>query len=76
MSTNDELKNKTANGTKPVLGEVYVFELKDGKMKQISIGLETIEDANSFIETMKDGMYYKSIRPDCTLIAMQVLNFA
>jgi len=26
MSTNDELKNKTANGTKPVLGEVYVFE--------------------------------------------------
>lgn len=23
MSTNDELKNETANGTKPVLGEVY-----------------------------------------------------
>lgn len=74
----NESKNnhETANGTKPLLGEVYVFELKDGKMKQISIGLESIEDANSFIETMKEGMYYKSIRPDCILIAMEVLNFA
>ena len=76
MSTNDELKNETANGTKPMLGEVYVFELKDGKMKQISIGFESIADANSFIETMKEGMYYKSISPDCILIAMEVLNFA
>ena len=76
MSTNDELKNQAANGTKPVLGEFYVFELKDGKMTQISIGLESLEDANSFIETMKEGMYYKSMRPDCVLIAMQVLNFA
>lgn len=72
------MSNKAQNGNfaKPMLGEVYVFELKDGKMTQISIGLETIEDANNFIETMKEGMYYKSIRPDCTLIAMQVLNFA
>lgn len=70
---NEELNGNIA---KPVLGEVYVFELKDGKMKQISIGFESIKDANSFIETMKEGMYYKSIRPDCILIAMQVLNFA
>jgi hypothetical protein len=76
MSKEVELKDETANGTKPVLGEVYVFELKDGKMKQISIGLESIEDANGFIETMKEGMYYKDIRPDCVLIAMEVLNFA
>lgn len=68
--------NEIPNDVKPVLGEVYVFELKDGKMKQISIGLESIEDANSFIETMKEGMYYKSIRPDCVLVAMEVLNFA
>lgn len=26
MSTNDKLKNKTANGTKPVLGAVYTEE--------------------------------------------------
>lgn len=58
-----------------MLGEVYVFELKDNVMKQISIGFESIEDANSFIETMKEGMYYKSIRPDCVLIAMKVLMF-
>ena len=74
--TEQNLNTEQSNSTKPVLGEVYVFELKDGKMTQISIGLETIEDANSFIETMKDGMYYKSMRPDCILIAMQVLNFA
>lgn len=36
---------ETADGTKPALGEVYVFEFIDGKMKQISIGLESIERA-------------------------------
>ncbi len=48
---NKKIENKvlSSNDAKPVLDEVYVFELKDGKMKQISIGLETIEDANSFI---------------------------
>lgn len=76
MSTELENKDLISNDVKPVLGEVYVFELKDGKMKQISIGLESIEDANSFIETMKKGMYYKSISPNCILIAMEVLNFA
>jgi hypothetical protein len=72
---NDNLKTES-NNANVLLGEVYVFELKDGKMKQISIGFESIEDANGFIETMKEGMYYKSIRPDCVLIAMEVLNFA
>ena len=33
MSTNDELKNETANGTKPMLGEVkYEFYLHDGTL--------------------------------------------
>lgn len=68
-------KDKNLFTSKLMLGEVYVFELKDNVMKQISIGFESIEDANSFIETMKEGMYYKSIRPDCVLIAMKVLMF-
>ena len=32
-----------------MLGEIYVFELRDNKMTQISIRFDTIEDANGFI---------------------------
>lgn len=56
--------------TKHKIGEVYVFEYKDGKMKQISTGFESIKDANSFIETMKEGVRYK----DCILMALKVLK--
>ena len=68
------IKDLNHNLAKPMLADVFVFELKDNKMKLLSIAFESIEDANSFIETMKEGMYYKSMRPDAILIAMQVLN--
>ena len=68
------IKDLNPNLAKPMLADVFVFELKDNKMKLLSIAFESIEDANSFIETMKEGMYYKSMRPDAILIAMQVLN--
>lgn len=59
-----------------MIGKYYVFEFEcDNKhMKQISIALDSLDDANSFIETMKDGMYYKSMRPDIILVAAQVLS--
>jgi len=66
------MENK--NLDKPMLADVFVFEFKDKKMTLISIAFESLLDATSFIETMKEGMYYKSMRPDAILIAMQVLN--
>lgn len=63
------------NNTKLVLGKVFVFKLEDNFLSQISVGFETIEDANKFIETMKDGGYYKTIRPDIILVAMEIKNF-
>lgn len=53
MSTNDELKNETANGTKPVLGEVSSFNVatyslldKDVKYCHWSEGLNMIIEKN------------------------------
>ncbi len=68
-------ENETINSTQPELGEIYVFELNNGKMEQMSIGFKNIEEANSFIQTMKESMYYKTIRQDSILITMKVLNF-
>jgi len=70
------MSNEEQNGNceKPMLADVFVFELKDKKITLISIAFESLLDANSFIETMKEGRYYKSMRPDAILIAMQVLN--
>ena len=52
MNTNDELKNETANGTKPVLGEVsfnvatYSLLDKDDKYHHWSEGLNMIIEKN------------------------------
>ena len=51
-----------------------VFEKKPDvdKMKQISIPLESEEEAKSFIETMKEGRNYKTIHPDYELLYSRV----
>ena len=67
-------ENENGNFAKPMLADIFVFELKGEKMTLISIAFENLGDANSFIKTMKEGRYYKSMRPDAILIAMQVLN--
>lgn len=67
---------KTKHEITPTLGEIFVFEFNQNeKMKQISIGFKNMEEANSFIKTMKDGRYYTSINTDAILIAMEVKNF-
>ena len=58
------------------VGEFYVFEIKDRKMKQISGVLDTIEEANEFMEIMKEGLYYKSIKPESVLVALQVKSLS
>lgn len=50
----------------------YVFDIVDNKMKQISISFETLEDAESFCDTMREGRYYKSMHPEAKLIIMQL----
>ena len=58
------------------VGEFYIFEIKDRKMKQISGVLDTIEEANEFMKTMKEGLYYKSIKPESVLVALQVKSLS
>jgi hypothetical protein len=66
--------------TKPdgytVLGNVIVFEVDNDKYTAISIPFDDEEQANSFIKTMKIGMYYTSMRPDLKLVAMRIVNVA
>ncbi len=69
MNTNDELKNETANGTKPVLGEVFNQKVRikprisTGKFqgrytKENQEWLEKNE--GSIINAFRDGLnYYK-----------------
>jgi len=55
MSTNDELKNETANGTKPVLGvglsENDLVELGFSKHLMVGTGWNSIS-------SMRDAVYY------------------
>ena len=53
-----------------ILGNFFVFDYKDSKFEQISVDFQTIDDANSFIETMKLSFRYK----DSILVAMEVKN--
>lgn len=52
----------------PQPGEFYVFEIVDNKMKQISTEFNCIEDANSFIDIMKQTYRHS----DTILVAMEV----
>ncbi len=54
------------------VGQFFVFDLMDNKLKQISIAFDTLEEGKDFIETMKRGMYYKTIYPNAKLIVMEV----
>jgi hypothetical protein len=57
----------------PKVGDVVVFELDNDRIKQISIPLENVEDGNSFVETMKEGMYYTH-HPEKKLVVAQIMN--
>jgi len=73
-----EINNQkvTDNDCYTLLGNVIVFEVEDNKYTAISIPFEDEEQAESFIKTMKIGMYYKSMRPDLKLVAMRIVNVA
>jgi len=46
----------------------YSMNETDDIYKQISIPLTSLEDAKSFVLTMKEGRYYKSMRPELELV--------
>ena len=59
MSTNDELKNETANGTKPVLSEGLRYWVQIQFKGQY--GLIRTWDITEEVKTLKEAQSYKSM---------------
>ena len=54
MSTNDELKNKTANGTKPVLCEGFDYVMPFGKYKGKTL-VQILDENPSYIVWLSEN---------------------
>lgn len=74
MSTEKSKQENKSNELYTLLDNVIVFEVDGKDYKPISIPFENEKEADSFIQTMKIGVYYKSIRPDLKLVSMRVVN--
>lgn len=58
MSTNDELKNETANGTKHALGEGFDFIMPFGKYKDKKL-VEILDESPSYIIWLSENNVVK-----------------
>ena len=76
MDKENNTQNSTDNACYTLLCNVIVFEVDSKDYRPISIPFENEKEADSFIQTMKIGMYYKSIRPDLKLVSMKIVNVA
>ena len=70
----DVEKGDNKKDTDIALGNTVVYQHEGMGFHQISMPLENENDAESFVETMKEGRYYKTIRPDIKLVTMKIIG--